>query len=383
MNKQYLAYSVLMISLLVSNLSFSMHNLIFRGTQLVSEGYCIGRGLKEAYDRKKLMTQVPTLLKPIPEHEPIHEFVELETKRLNVPKKQLYYGSGWASINNALLVPYDFCERLKLNHSVKKKLDSLRQERDCMEKDIQERKNLTWFGSISSTIPKDDERAVNFLDSDIHWYQNKLIEHEKKNACGEFALGHEIGHCNNEDTKGKTYAHIAMPIVVQGVCSSITHSFNKCFGIKSPRTVLHTIGRSSLAAGSIPLKITLDYLGMSFYARYQEKRADVYSCKNAKGRLALEEAYKDLQNNYIQFNEDVLSNPEQFIEVNAKGIFQGSEISAIIMSKQLGNLNGVDDKDSKWLRVAHFICDPKHPYFTDRIDMIKKYRDEKRKETSS
>jgi hypothetical protein len=78
MNKKYLAYSVLVVFLFISNVSFSMHTLLFRGAQIISGGYCVGKGFEKAYKREQALKDIKSLNdSSIPENEPIHEFINM------------------------------------------------------------------------------------------------------------------------------------------------------------------------------------------------------------------------------------------------------------------------------------------------------------------
>jgi hypothetical protein len=126
-------------------------------------------------------------------------------------------------------------------------------------------------------------------------------------------------------------------------------------------------------------------LGVNFYNRYQEERADIYSHDNTKERIELEEWSNLFQGNGALNNEQLLANPKIFLENNVEGIFRNTLIINI-MSEKINDLSvslsNVDDKESKdkilsanqrLLRIAQFMYDPEHPYSQDRDDMVQEY----------
>lgn len=111
-------------------------------------------------------------------------------------------------------------------------------------------------------------------------------------------LGHEMKHRNNQDTKKSSYFNAVFPLVAQGVYSSVSHVFNKRYGITQPQTFLKTALRSSVAVGSIVPKLCVWDIGLACYGRYQEAKADEYACQHAKNRLELEmfrDYFKDVE----------------------------------------------------------------------------------------
>jgi Zn-dependent protease with chaperone function len=250
-------------------------------------------------------------------------------------------------------------------------LNRLQEERANVEKDTQARNNLTWLESIFSPIPRHTENDKYFLDSEINWYARRLASYKKECAEAKSLLRHEIAHSINEDLKGRVCALFAVPVAVQAVCSGATYNFNKLCGIKAPTTPLRTAFRSSLAVGNIPFKIVLGYLGQVFYWRYQEKRADVYSCENAMDRLELEEYRDFFQEAHARNKSILLSSPEKILKDNAQGIFKDDEIVAKMLAKKLNESTEIDD--SLWIKLAYLTFDPKHPYPGDRADMVQEY----------
>lgn len=259
MNKKCLQYSVLIGLLMINTPSFSVYNAVFRGIQGVSASICIGKGLKDAYNYDKEV-QIQEVL------------VKFE------PRKSAFFVRNWA----------------------KKEIEKLK---DVPEITFHSSNN---WGAFKNNIymPKSWEFVIPLL-------KDKIIVQNPRMALSAMSLRHEVSHVINDDVKRKTYALMWIPAAVQGVCSSASYGFNKLFNIKSPKKLVPALFRSSLAVGSIPVKITLSTLGMISSMRHYEKQADQYACENAGSRLELEEFEKFFQAHSDDFKKILKNNPKK------------------------------------------------------------------------
>lgn len=275
MNKKYLKSSILVASLFISSISFSMHTIFFRGAKLIGKGmlpavgglisYCqikelnkLSQSIEASNGNPELIVDAINYAHPLiraymrASDEPVPVEVEdLFRKKIEKLPGQLsqnlpmvlspfLYGSPAAALGNVLLVGLD--ESKKLHNALLHKAD-----------------------------PNND----------------KIIKESTMLTL------HEMGHIAKNDLKNGAYVVGTLPIAVEAVSSGTVYIWNKMYGrVQMPKTFLKTALRSSMAVGSIIPKCAFNVLGLVSYKRHREACADRFACQHAESREELE-AFRD------------------------------------------------------------------------------------------
>lgn len=375
MNEKHALYAVLMAFLSISAQSFSMYPAIFKGVQAVSTGLYLGYASANAikcgirvsnYEKLSNEKHISENLELLSEEKPSYKLITSEMDRRGIARQKIFYShkKQWSAGDNTLVVPDDFVRTID---SVQEQINDLLHKRALLEQS-------------KSTI--DRKKRIDYLDNEINTWsrikQNFITKHMG-------VLGHELGHIFHKDHTTSLKVQAAIPVAVQAVASGATYSFNRLFSPRLPKTMLSTMLCSSLAVGSLPLKVACGVMGMSLYGRYYEKRADLYSCMNAQNKVELE-GFKDyMQKHANEFNRDLLHSPEKlFYEEKSDHIgdmvgFNCDKYGKLVTQKISQRLQGLDEKsdaEKQMLkRVAHWFYDPVHPYPNDRVTMIQEHID--------
>jgi hypothetical protein len=303
MNKKYVIYSMLMMLLIANKSSFSMQHLVFRGTQVASAGLCIGIGLKNAHDSNKQLKE-PVL--GVHVQGPVKKWAEKEMAHLGVPKIPLMYAlrHNWSILSDRkLCIPENEAQ-------------SLERALDCEQRFLRERNTLEqskkWHKQYGTLLLAN---RFMLLDYHIDRMNNAIKMSRDEIASYKSTLRHEFGHFINQDMHRKMHAMAWIPIVVQSGCSGITYAFNKLGAIKPPSSMNSALLRSSLAVGSIPMKIFLTELGMKMHSQYLEVGADKFALENAQSRqeLVARSDYFSRRANF--FEENGLKQKRNYLQI--------------------------------------------------------------------
>lgn len=386
MIKKNFRYIVLMMLLVVNKPSFCMHRLIFRGVQLASAGYCIRKGVHKAYRIDEGMRLELSKLEPVREKNVLKWFDE-ETKKMGIANVQAIYGEEWANEREHILISRSDSRELNFvlpyTQNLKRYHQAI-QDRSDAEKEIKAIEDSYFYSTIGKMCGYDQDHYKKYLSfhDDMIEINKRLVDKYHEIVPRETAiLKHELGHRENGDTERRRRAMVGIPIIIQAISSGSTYCFNKMCGIKTPQTIGKTLLRSSLAVGSIPLKLAANFVGYNLLCRYQEARADDFAIKNAETKAELEalrDAFRQEQNEIekkLLFTEPLELAKDMREDLEVLPI---RKMMILIASHNLQDLaQGEYTKEQKdrWLRVGATAVDIRHPYLGDRIAKQQKHID--------
>jgi peptidase M48-like protein len=313
MNKIYLKYGF--VALFFVSLQASMPALMFRGAQIVGSGYCISKGLNEAYQRNG-NNKGPIIGIPVPPR--AAEWFRQELMLLNLHKESQNMPLLCLPKNN----PGSW--EVEGNRCVRASIDDIA----LLNKALECREN------------KENEFLWNFGDDSVTLNPERII------AINTAWLKHEIGHYIHKDNKRSMHQHVWVPLAVQAACSGMSYGFNRLCKIGPPTTIPMAMARSAIAIASIVPKSILIKLCYSRLCRNQERKADTFACENAATRFELEAWQHWFKCAAQEFEQAILgySDPQNV-------------------------------KDTLYVRFQHASYDPWHPFFAERAAMIQTHLD--------
>jgi len=385
-NKKYLVYSGLMMLLMASQPSFSMgKKLVLNGAKLIGGGTGIYWGLSAANEKYNTYNNIERKLAEVvrvgdlfPEEiqkelrrkgaiaaiaapVEVEKFARKRMKELNVAGAQsmpvVCVVSGTWAVRGGKALRAGMKEVMELNAALTYKPLLLEQYKQLLQKRSQLNDYITKKnrGSTLATFflgePKYSKEDLIIVDTHLDELKKSIDQLDRIIKRDTIILGHEAGHCINEDYKKKIYASAVIPVGVQAVSSTISSTFNKVLGIKNPKTWLRTLFRSSGAVVSIVPKLYISSLAMIPYSRYIETNADDFACKTAKSVEELE-AFRDF---FKKEEDDLLKKIEETVSVQS------------------------EEEGEKLLRWIQWKTDPDHPHLGDRVKHIQEYIDQRNK----
>jgi Peptidase family M48 len=354
MNKNYLIFTILMISLMLSQPSFAMYGAIFKAARTVGMTILPACGLYLCNEESKQKKESNEFFKrsPLISETALTTWGKEKMEQLNVPHSEsisFMYGLDWAtSAEQFVLVPR--WKGYQLNYALQSKNSS------CMD--------LFY--------------KIRYLGDDP----------DKTIARHSMALKHEIGHIINKDMLKRTYYLAAIPVAVEAMSFGMTKILrNLCNIQQQPKTFLTTMLRSCSAVGAIIPKALIGSAAYIFSKKYQEARADRFACKNAESRLELEEMEKLFQD--IKENNDLKENQvkdlmdfclwtgkfksipreirKECIEYFEKGLQE--------IAQQLNDSNVSEQKKRILNHIVQVVRSPDHPSSEKRAKNVRKYID--------
>jgi hypothetical protein len=349
MNKKLVQHGVFVLLISFSAPSFSMYNAIVRCAQMAGAGYCIYDSWKPAYEWYKVIEEKPS---GDPVSDIVQQWAQNEMKKLKMSDEHIAsvglfcrtdYRDDWATANDKAIFISHLDEKY-LREALEKK------QEQGIEKGESDECDLT----IADCAMKLKYSLHGIITKSFHRYVHSLVW---------------------------------IPLLVEATSFVALYGLSKLCKIKSPTTVLDTLFRLSLVGTGVIAKLFFNPIGSEvLYKRYNVKKADIFACEHASGRLELEVHYEEVKFAAEYFEKDLLHSPHVYDWC----CDDEKKIALLRISYCLNNINvrlaEAISKNSKkqillkiqknfYMRLANSLLTPGHPYLFDRVVLAKKYLD--------